>query len=111
MSRRSLSQRFSSRLLLPAASLALLACAPASRMEGRISGLRQVIEEADANGARACAPRELALARAHLDFAEDLLERVTIPRAVLHVRAVTFPHPECDSPLVPGEDLLDDLGR
>ncbi|MCB9599636.1 MAG: OmpA family protein [Sandaracinus sp.] len=53
----------------------VVACAPASRMEGRISGLRQVIEEAEANGARDCAPRELALARAHLGFAEDLLER------------------------------------
>lgn len=42
--------------------------------------------------------------------AEDMLERVTIPRRVLHVHSVTFPHLG-SSPLLPGKDMLDDVLR
>ncbi|MBX3248912.1 MAG: OmpA family protein [Myxococcales bacterium] len=63
----------------------LCGCAAATQVDGRISGLRRVLDEAEANGAMACAPRELALARAHLGFAEDLLERGYPQRAEEHV--------------------------
>lgn len=54
-------------------SIGLGACHRASMVEGRIAGLRDIVEQAERNGAYHCAPRELALAKAHLDFAEDEL--------------------------------------
>ncbi|MDW8361319.1 MAG: OmpA family protein [Myxococcales bacterium] len=54
------------------AALAVLVagCAQGSALRGRISGLREVVVQAERNGAYRCAPRELALAQANLDFAE-----------------------------------------
>ena len=66
--------------LLGALALAL-GCQRAAGLEGRIHGLRDVVEQAERNGAYECAPRELALARAHLDFAEQKLERGDVPAA------------------------------
>ena len=88
-----------------AATLATSGCAPASRMEGRISGLRQVVEQAEANGARACAPRELALAQAHLGFAEDLLERGHPHRAEDHF-VVAEPNARAAFTLSPADRCL-----
>ena len=57
--------------LFTALSLCLLAtaCSQVPVMRGEIVGLRDVIEQADRNGAKRCAPRELALAMAHEDEA------------------------------------------
>ncbi len=50
-------------------------CGQASVLRGRIHGTQEIVDEAERNGARVCAPRELAVARAHLEFAErELLE-------------------------------------
>ena len=56
---------------LAVVSLALLAsCSQAALLRGRISGTREIVAEAERNGARHCAPRELAMAHTHLEFAE-----------------------------------------
>lgn len=59
-------------------------CAGAVALEGRISGLREVIEQADRNGAHRCAPRELAQAEAQLAFAEMELAQGDATRAEEH---------------------------
>ena len=54
-------------------ALPLAGCASGAAMRGRIDGIRDIAEQAERNGAYNCAPRELALAKAHLDFAESEL--------------------------------------
>jgi hypothetical protein len=52
------------------------ACTQAALLRGRIAGTHQIAAEAERNGARSCAPRELAMAHAHLEFAEiELIQR------------------------------------
>ena len=50
-------------------------------MRGRIAGVRNIAELAAKNGAMNCAPRELALARAHLEFSELALAEGSLSRA------------------------------
>lgn len=73
--------------LFTALSLCLLAtaCSQVPVMRGEIVGLRDVIEQADRNGAKRCAPRELALAMAHSDFAEAELDQADMFRAEDHL--------------------------
>jgi len=63
----------------------LSACAQTASMRGRIDGLRQVAQQAEKNGAMRCAPRELALAKSHLSFAETELDQGFFPRAKTHL--------------------------
>jgi OOP family OmpA-OmpF porin len=60
-------------------------CSAATQLEGRISGLEKIAQDADANGARRCAPRELALAQSHLEFARIELEQGSLSDAEHHV--------------------------
>lgn len=60
-------------------------CAQTASMRGRIDGLRQVATQAERNGAMRCAPRELALAKSHLTFAETELDQGFFPRAKTHL--------------------------
>ncbi|MFW5875794.1 MAG: OmpA family protein [Myxococcota bacterium] len=53
--------------------VALAACARGNTLQGRIGGLGEVVQQAERNGAYRCAPRELALAKAHLRFARTEL--------------------------------------
>lgn len=55
--------------------IGLFACARGNTLQGRIDGLREVINQAERNGAYRCAPRELALAKSHLEFAETELKQ------------------------------------
>ena len=41
-------------------------CAQAPKLRGQIAGLEKIVEQAERNGAMRCAPRELAMARSHL---------------------------------------------
>ncbi len=66
--------------MVPVASL--LSCAPASVLRGRIDGLSQDVINAEKNGAMRCAPRELALAKAHLRFAQTELDQGQLSAAV-----------------------------
>ena len=53
--------------LVCAASL-LMACAQTAQMRGQVAGLKDIVKKAQENGAKYCAPRELALAESHLEF-------------------------------------------
>ncbi len=94
------------RAIAALAVLALAGCAAASSLQGRIDGLRDVIEQAERNGAYQCAPRALAQARAHLDFAHEELERGNVSEADYHYTiaepnaraAMTLSPPERCSP-------------
>ena len=55
------------------AAVFVAACSQGAVLEGRIGGLREIIDQAERNGAYRCAPRELALAKAHVEFAETEL--------------------------------------
>jgi outer membrane protein OmpA-like peptidoglycan-associated protein len=60
------------------------ACA-GSTLRGRVSGLEQHIADAEQRGAMRCAPRELALAKAHLHFAAVDLDQGELSNAQAHV--------------------------
>ncbi len=61
------------------------ACAQGSVMRGRVDGLTQIVDSAEKNGAIQCAPRELALARAHLHFAAVDLDQGEMSEAEKHL--------------------------
>lgn len=60
-------------------------CAQGGVMRGRVEGLEKVTQSAEANGARRCAPRELALAQSHLRFAQIDLDEGEMVNAESHV--------------------------
>lgn len=70
-----------SRALWLGAALTFAGCQKAPELRGKIAGLKKLADEAEQNGALLCAPRELSLARAHLEFAEMALERGELRRA------------------------------
>lgn len=59
-------------------------CSRAATLSGRIRGLREVVEQAERNGAYHCAPRELAIARANIEFAETEMAQGNMDRAEQH---------------------------
>ncbi len=61
------------------------ACAAPAALQGRIDGLSAIADSAEKNGAMKCAPRELALARSHLEFAKNELDQGEYSNAVDHV--------------------------
>jgi len=61
------------------------ACSQVPVMRGEIEGLDQLVKQADRNGAKRCAPRELALAMAHTRFAELELDQADVFRAEEHL--------------------------
>jgi outer membrane protein OmpA-like peptidoglycan-associated protein len=75
--------RFLPALLLVVA-LCGLGCAETARLRGGISTARAKVEQVERNGAYVCAPRELAMAKAHLDFAELEIEQGMGSRARKH---------------------------
>ncbi len=64
--------------------LALGGCGRAAVLQGRVDGLRDIVEQAERNGAYRCAPRELAVAQANLDFAETEIAQGNLDRAEHH---------------------------
>jgi len=60
-------------------------CSQVPVMRGEIEGLRKLTDQADRNGAKRCAPRELALALANTDFAEAELDQADMFRAEDHL--------------------------
>ena len=91
------------------ASLALTlltACAGPSALQGRIDGLREVVAAAEENGAMRCAPRELAIARANLEFAEDALGHGHTWRAEDFL-VIAAPNAHAAQTLSPPERCLD----
>src|SRR5262245_9375457 len=62
-----------------------LSCAQGPVMRGRIDGIEGVVKKAEQNGAMRCAPRELALAKAHLRFAATDLDQGELSEAEKHI--------------------------
>ena len=71
--------------LLLALPLALTHCAHSSELRGQIAGLEKIVEQAERNGARRCAPRELAIARSQLEFAAIELDQGFASKAQAHL--------------------------
>ncbi|MGE0786171.1 MAG: OmpA family protein [Sandaracinaceae bacterium] len=67
-----------------AMSMTLAGCGRAATLQGRVDGLRDIVQQAERNGAYRCAPRELATAQANLDFAETELAQGNLDRAEEH---------------------------
>ena len=61
--------------LVTGAALLVSSCSTGPVMRGRIAVLEGVVAKAEQNGAMRCAPRELALAKAHLRFAATDLDQ------------------------------------
>jgi outer membrane protein OmpA-like peptidoglycan-associated protein len=59
-------------------------CAETARLRGGIATARNKLEQVERNGAYVCAPKELALAKSHLDFAELEIEQGMGSRAQYH---------------------------
>ncbi len=60
-------------------------CSRIDVMRGEITGLEKLIQQADRNGAKRCAPRELALAASHTTFATTEIEEANMFRAEDHL--------------------------
>jgi len=60
-------------------------CAQVPVMRGEVEGLRKIADQAERNGALRCAPRELAMAKSHLSFAEVELDQGFFVRAKEHL--------------------------
>lgn len=69
------------RLTAVAAIAAASGCGQGAVLRGKIEGLQKIAAQAERNGAMRCAPRELAMARAHLKFAETELDQGFISHA------------------------------
>lgn len=70
-------------LLLLVSSLA--GCGAESEIRGKIDGYKKIAKQAKDNGAVTCAPRELAMAESHLNFAEIELEQGFVLRSRQHL--------------------------
>ena len=81
---------------------ALFACNQGPVMRGQIAGLSKLASQAERNGAIRCAPRELALAKAHLKFAEVELDQGFLSRANHHL-AIAEPNAHAAYDLSPPE--------
>jgi len=62
-----------------------LSCAAAPVLRGRIAGLTDDVAKAEQNGAKRCAPRELAMAQSHLRFAATELDQGEVSNAEHHL--------------------------
>ena len=86
-----------------AASLCLtLACARDARLDQQVDRIGQSLIEADSSGAMRCAPRQLAIARSHLEFAELEREQGFTARAEYHLE-MADQHAEAAKLLSPAE--------
>ncbi|GAC1582035.1 MAG: hypothetical protein NVS3B20_12760 [Polyangiales bacterium] len=93
------------------ASVAMLvlgagSCATAAQQQGRLTGLDKTIEQAKSNGALRCAPREVALAESHAEFARLELDQGSVARANEHL-AIAVPNAHAAYDLSPPEKCPD----
>lgn len=75
-------------------------CASAPVLRGRIAGLNEVVDKAEQSGAKKCAPKELALAKSHLEFAATELDQGELSDAERHL-AVAEPNAQAALALSP----------
>lgn len=93
-------------------ALALPACTEAHVLQGHIDGLREITSQAAQNGAMKCAPQELALAEANLEFAELELaqgdqgrarEHLVLAESNAHAALKLSPDERCTGAQLPGD--------
>jgi OOP family OmpA-OmpF porin len=82
--------------------LAMCTCNQGPVMRGQIAGLSKLTSQAERNGAIRCAPRELAVAKSHLKFAEVELDQGFVSRASQHL-AIAEPNAHAAYDLSPPE--------
>ncbi len=92
--------------MVVAALFGVSACAGPSAQVGRLAGLDSTIEQAKTNGALRCAPRELALAETHAEFAKLELAQGFLSRANEHL-AIAIPNAHAALDLSPAEKCTD----
>jgi outer membrane protein OmpA-like peptidoglycan-associated protein len=63
----------------------LTACAEGPALRGKMKGLSTTLEDAEKNGAMTCAPRELAIGKSELEFAEIDLDQGQFSNAQEHL--------------------------
>jgi OmpA-OmpF porin, OOP family len=116
---------FALEFLLPAlvlpAFLLLSGCQKGPTLQGKVDGLKQLADAAEKSGAKKCAPRELALARAYLEFAELDLERGKLREAerwvslaTVHAKAAELESPREICVVQPdrdGDGIVDPLDK
>jgi outer membrane protein OmpA-like peptidoglycan-associated protein len=66
-------------------TLFVTSCAEGPALRGKIRGLSTTVEDAEKNGAMTCAPRELAIAKSQLEFAEIDLDQGQFSNAQAHL--------------------------
>ncbi len=88
------------------------ACTEAHVLKGHIDGLREITEQAAQNGAYNCAPQELALAEANVEFADLELaqgnhartkEHLTLAEANAHAALKMSPKDRCTGAPAPDD--------
>ncbi|MFO0677506.1 MAG: OmpA family protein [Polyangiaceae bacterium] len=103
----------------------VLSCAGAPALRGKIDGMTAIVERADRNGAKRCAPRELALSRSNLRFAATDLDQGHLDDAERHFQvaeangkaALAMSPPEQCGDVEPksgdkdGDGILDDADK
>jgi OOP family OmpA-OmpF porin len=77
-----------------------------SMLRGQVAGLDKLAQQAEQNGAMRCAPRELALAKAHLAFAQVELDQGFTSRASEHL-TIAEPNARAAYALSPPEKCLE----
>jgi len=97
-------------VVLAGALAAVTACTSGPVMRGRVAGLEAVVAKAEARGAMRCAPRELALAKAHLRFAATDLDQGQGSLAEQHL-AIAEPNAKAALALSPAERCAADGER
>ena len=94
--------------------LFLAAGCPGNDLRGRTNGIRDVIRQARQNGAYKCAPRELAMAESHLEFANTELDdgkyfpakrEVAVSEENAHRALELSPRARCNPPPPPPKPL------
>jgi len=93
-------------LMLGAVVIGAASCTGPAAQMGRLTGLDQTIEQAKANGALRCAPRELALAESHAKFARIELDQGSVSRADEHL-AIAVPNAHAALENSPAEKCSD----
>lgn len=83
-------------------TLPLSGCSASLTARGKIEGLATVVGNAEQNGAQRCAPRELALAKSHLRFAQVDLDQGELSKAEAHL-AIAEPNAHAALSLSPAD--------
>jgi OOP family OmpA-OmpF porin len=86
--------------------VALCACGQGAVLRGKIEGLQKIANQAERNGAIRCAPRELALAKSHLKFAEVELQQGFVSKATDHL-AIAAPNAQAAYDLSPPSECAE----